>query len=306
MTNTNFLPEEYRTRKNRKLKAVVLTLAIGISSLGLIQKNFQINSDGEVKSRVLAADETKNSGMAEIIFGKGYGDPGHIDKVTQKQVELITTRSAFFAALGVVQKHEEAIRKEAKAKNIPEEAALGVAFLENGGSETAVSSAGAAGIFQLMPQTMIAMGYSPVERNDPEKSIKAGLKYLKQNYDHFGDLGLAVWSYHAGEGNVCKAVKIHAAANGVGLPSCFENPKSTRNYISENNLTINALLSNSAVQKQLTSRLSDESDGYPYKVMASSHLFELSKRLSKEEFARRILMLNAKAITLRDFFAAGG
>ena len=64
--------------------------------------------------------------------------------------------------------------------------AIGIAFLENGGSETAVSVAGAAGMYQFMPST--ARSYNLVvsryqdDRLNPEKATEAAMNYLQNNY----------------------------------------------------------------------------------------------------------------------------
>lgn len=281
-----------------------MVIFIGVISLGLIQRNLNLDNAGDgAASRVKAFNENITSQeMADVIFGQNYDRQDFVNTMLEKQVKLITTRKSFFASLGVVKKHEAAIRSVAQAAGVPEDVAIGVAFLENGGSETAKSSAGAVGIYQIMPGTMTSLGYKTSDRNDPNINIEAGLKYLRKNYNLFDDWGLTVWSYHAGEGNVCRAIKIHAKTSGIELPGCFENPQATRNYINSADITVHKLLSNSSVQNQLTNRLNDDSAGYPYKVMATAYLFDLAKRLGPGDFAERVLLLNAQTITLAEFF----
>ena len=199
--------------------------------------------------------------LVDEFFGAGFSA-----KVSQpiidKQIDLVSTRGAFPASLAVIKKHEVEIRAEADKQGVPEDVALGVALLENGGSETAVSSAGALGIFQLMPGTARSLGLTVNkkvdDRKNVSKSIAAGVSYLKMNYDRFGDWGLATWAYHAGEGNVGKALTLYKKSGGVGTP------------------TIHKLLSNASV-KTMTKKLSDDSAGYPYKVIATAALFRKSK-----------------------------
>jgi len=52
----------------------------------------------------------------------------------------------------------------------------------------------------------------------------------------------------------------------------------------------------------VTSGLYDDSAGYPYKVMATAHLFELNKKLKDHEFLRRVVLLNADALKVKDLF----
>lgn len=311
--NINFLPKELQNKSalrklvnNKKFNATVATLFLGAAALGLIQNNVEASKGSQastgLRSLVSANNEaTVSNNMTEIIFGKN-ADNGEVQAMLEKQVKLVSTRKAFLPSLEVVKKHEQEIRRVAQAKGVPADVAIGIAFLENGGSEYAVSSAGAAGIYQLMPRTMESMGYSASDRRDVSKSIDAGLKYLTQNFKMFGDWGLTTWSYHAGEGNVSKALRVYARANsGIELPG-FENTSAWRSYITENDITVHKLLSDPNVQRQVTDRLNDDSAGYPYKVMATAHLFELNKELGNAKFIEKLAMLNANIIQVAELF----
>lgn len=208
----------------------------------------------------------QSADLKKIFFGKENLSPTEQGLLDQK-IAFVSSRDAYAASLAVVQKHASTIERIAGELGVPKEVAIGVALLENGGSETAVSPAGALGVFQLMPKTARGLGLevdkSVDERKDPEKNIRAGLTYLKQNFERFGDWGLATWAYHAGEGNVQKALNLYSDANGQGKVS------------------VNKLLSSSAV-KGLTKKLKDDSAGYPYKVIATSTLFERSENSKKQ------------------------
>ena len=81
----------------------------------------------------------------------------------------------------------------------------------------AVSSKGAQGLMQLMPETAGDLGVK--DPFDPKESIEAGAKYLKQLLDKYkGDLKLALAAYNAGPSAVDEA-------NGV--PDIAE----TRDYV---------------------------------------------------------------------------
>lgn len=217
--------------------------------------------------------------LGHIFFGK-TALAATEDALIAKKMDFVATRDAFPASLAVIKKHEKTIRDAASRNGVPADVAIGVGLLENGGSETAKSPAGALGVFQLMPGTAKALGLTVTktvdERKDPAKNIDAGMRYLKSNYDRFGDWGLATWAYHAGEGNVSKAIQLYAKANhGISLKG-VKDAAPMREYVIKNKLTIDKLLSSSAV-KPFTKKLNDDSAGYPYKVIATANLFKKAK-----------------------------
>jgi soluble lytic murein transglycosylase-like protein len=261
-------------------KIITSTAFLGMLNISALpmQGVLPINPAG---SAVVEAEESivKDTVLAEYFLGDA---PASEKKaIISDQMEFVSTRGAYPASLAVIEKHAEAIKETAKEKNVPEDVAIGVALLENGGSETAVSSAGAAGVYQLMPYTARSLGLTVSkkvdERMNPAKSIEAGITYLRSNFDRFGDWGLATWAYHAGEGNVTKAVKLYAQANhGVKLKG-LSDPDEMRSYVLRYELTVHKLLSDPAV-KNFTKKLNDDSAGYPYKVVATSQLFRDANR----------------------------
>jgi soluble lytic murein transglycosylase-like protein len=64
----------------------------------------------------------------------------------------------------------------------------------------AVSSAGAQGIMQLMPQTAAAHGVS--DPFDPAQAVPAAASILAGNLAQFGSVPLALAAYNAGAGAV--------------------------------------------------------------------------------------------------------
>lgn len=237
----------------------------------------------EAKITQAAASDEDMAAMIESFFGEKTSAQV-ANSIVQGKIAFVSTRPAYRASLRVIQKHENTIRQAAKKYGVPADVALGVGLLENGGSETAKSRAGALGIFQLMPGTARSLGLTVNkkidERKNPSKNIDAGIRYLISNYERFGDWGLATWAYHAGEGNVTKAVQLYAKEQSNVKLTGLKDPEQMKQYIEKHDATVHKVLSSAAVKK-FTKKLRDDSKGYAYKVLATAQLFKASGKNKK-------------------------
>jgi cell wall-associated NlpC family hydrolase len=104
-----------------------------------------------------------------------------------------------------------------QAYNLPANLLTSVATAESGMNPSAVSSAGAEGIMQIMPQTAASLGVNPM---DPTQAIYGAAELLAQKLAKFGSVPLALAAYNAGDG---------AVEQYGGIPPYAQ----TENYVTE-------------------------------------------------------------------------
>lgn len=117
------------------------------------------------------------------------------------------------------------------AQKVPPEL-VWVAEVESGFDRHALSPAGAAGLFQLMPDTAKRFGLSlwpRDQRYQPEPSATASAQYLKYLHDRFKDWRLALASYNAGEGTVQKLLERYEASDYDSIAEHL--PAETQMYV---------------------------------------------------------------------------
>lgn len=109
----------------------------------------------------------------------------------------------------------EAVRL-AEKYNLPRDVFLSLVYQESRFNPEARSPKGAYGLAQLMPGTASDL---KADRYDPAQNLEAGARYLRQLYDRFGSMPLALAAYNAGPGKVMRA--------GNQVPPILE----TQNYV---------------------------------------------------------------------------
>ena len=125
----------------------------------------------------------------------------------------------------------------AEAYGVPETVVFAVIRSESDFDSGAVSSAGAIGLMQMMPDTFewltneILFDHLEVGMlYDPETNIRYGTYLLSRYYDYYGDWELTFAAYNAGPGNLDKWLADPDYADGEG--GLKEIPfKETRRYV---------------------------------------------------------------------------
>ena len=90
----------------------------------------------------------------------------------------------------------------AMEEGVDPELYLRVMHQESKGDASAVSSAGARNLMQIMPATAADLGIKDLD--DPLANARGGARYLRQQLEEFGTVPLALAAYNAGPGNVRK------------------------------------------------------------------------------------------------------
>jgi soluble lytic murein transglycosylase-like protein len=96
----------------------------------------------------------------------------------------------------------EAVKAAAEENDIPIGFLVRLLWQESRFRAEEISSAGAQGIAQFMPQTAVEMGLQ--NPFDPLQAIPMAAKFLRKLHDQFGNLGLAAAAYNAGGGRIEK------------------------------------------------------------------------------------------------------
>jgi membrane-bound lytic murein transglycosylase D len=124
----------------------------------------------------------------------------------QKERELWVKKVSVSPWPTLANEYVPALKPVFTAQKIPPQL-VWMAEVESGFDRRALSPAGAAGLFQLMPDTARRFGltlWPRDQRYQPEPSATATARYLKYLHDRFKDWRLALAAYNAGEGTVQK------------------------------------------------------------------------------------------------------
>lgn len=121
------------------------------------------------------------------------------------QYEQPEAEAAMLAGLpaGLIQPgpYKDMARQAAERYGVPVNLFYRLVRHESGWNPNALSSKGAIGLAQLMPQTAARLGVDP---HDAGQNLEGGARYLSQQYQRFGSWKLALAAYNAGPEAVVK------------------------------------------------------------------------------------------------------
>ena len=107
-------------------------------------------------------------------------------------------------------RYAAAMRGELSRAGVPTDL-VWLSMIESGHNPTIVSPAGAAGLWQFMPDAGRTYGLTVDrwvdERLDPERSTQAASRYLSDLYRRFGSWDLAIASYNMGYGGLARSIR---------------------------------------------------------------------------------------------------
>jgi soluble lytic murein transglycosylase-like protein len=154
-------------------------------------------------------------------------------------------RSAFLQRYRRAGLYREAVAYALREAGLPEDL-MWVAAIESGFDPRAVSQAGAAGLWQFMPDTAQLYGLDQSvwvdERRNIVRSTRAAVTHLRDLHERFGRWDLALAAYNAGYDRVSAAIEKVAAARGparlddkpidfADLAGARALPEETINYV---------------------------------------------------------------------------
>lgn len=98
----------------------------------------------------------------------------------------------------------KAVAEEAEKYLIDEKIILSMIWQESKFEERAVSSHGAMGLMQIMPNTARIYTNNLNDLYQPDKNIKIGVTYLQYLIEKYQNIDTAIVAYNQGEGNVSR------------------------------------------------------------------------------------------------------
>jgi len=192
-----------------------------------IQSLSSLSDNGEIPENADSLIALRLSRLETVI-------PITLNEKTKNYIELYVYKRARSASyiLASAQYYFPKMQQIFDKYNLPEEL-IYMTIIESALNPTAVSRAGATGIWQFMYNTGKMYGLEVNtfidDRRDPMKATEAAALHLQDLYKMFGDWTVAIAAYNCGAGNVRKAIQ--RSGNKTGFWNIYPYlPAETRGY----------------------------------------------------------------------------
>jgi soluble lytic murein transglycosylase len=143
-------------------------------------------------------------------------------------VWTIRTEPTFYAKVRYPLRYDSIVRTHSRNYDLDAALLAGLIYQESRFHSSAVSPAGAIGLMQLLPETARGIAlhtggtkFVTSDLYDPELNVRYGSWYLRHLLRKYGDVGLALAAYNAGQTNVDRWQR-----DGVGIQFA-----ETRHYV---------------------------------------------------------------------------
>jgi soluble lytic murein transglycosylase-like protein len=178
------------------LKITVISLALLASTEVMADVYKYVDASGHT----FYTDEPRSKLYKRIIKTPIHTPSAHNDSGSPFMAAVLKRHS--YSGVNKA-RYNELIADAAQRHQVDEKLLHAVIQTESAYNSNAISSAGAAGLMQLMPAT--AQRFGVLDRNDPDQNVDGGTRYLKHLITLFGPrLDLAIAAYNAGENAVIR------------------------------------------------------------------------------------------------------
>lgn len=218
--------------------AVPLALVVTVlSAVGFAQSQTEYAAapGGTFSSIHQDLSEAADRSLASVLANQAWmnspvSSASHDDPSGTQEPSILKVRSA----LDRVNRLRPILERILRNEGVPVELSA-VVLVESGGLTAALSPKGARGVWQFMPDT--ARRYGLVvdalqdDRLNVVKSTHAAARYLRDLHLRFGDWGLALAAYNAGELAVLGAINRNGSSDFGSVREHGHLPVETRNYV---------------------------------------------------------------------------
>lgn len=203
-----------------------------------------------------------------------------INTIVQLWIERLSVkdRDAFKSSLARLDKIRPTMERIFKQHGIPKDLVY-LCLVESNANPHAVSSSGATGYWQFIPDTAKRYGLQVNryvdERKHLEKSTHAAAQYLKYLYSIFGDWYLAIAAYNAGEGTLIRLMKNHDVYTFWDIDNSMNIKSETIDYVPKYIATV--ILAKNRNTYGLPNPLQGTSPGTPETIDSTEYLDRIAK-----------------------------